>query len=232
MPGLTQDSVRRLHRQLKRAERGEFNNPPRRGNPHVPRDPHPRVVMLLEDCASGDRAECAVLVEVESTETQIVGFLGQPVSGTFKLSFDGQQTEALAYDVTAEQMQTALGALSSISPGDVIVEMGPGASVGNRGIYRWLVSFTGQYEGSNVSELVATNVDLLVEGAFESADALIEVRSLPDLEDTGETIDCLCVVPLPTAVTLHAGAIAIAVFVPSFGYVFNAVECRDCEIAY
>lgn len=230
MPGLTTSTVRRIHRQVRRAEHGEFNNPPRGRSEHVPRDPRPRVVMLLEDCQSGDRAECAVLVEVESTETQIVEILGRPVSGTFRLRFDGEQTEAMPYGVTAAEMQYALEALPNINPGDVIVEIGPEASVGGRAIYRWLISFTGQYDSQDVAELIPVNVDLLVEGAFSTADAVIEVRSLPDLEDTGETLSVLCVVPLPTSIVLHAGSVAIALPIPSFGYCFTAIECRDCEL--
>lgn len=224
MPELGRKSITRLHRQLKRAEGGEFNNPPRRGSGHQPRDAKPRVVMLLEDCASGDRAECAILVEVASTETQIVEIVGTPLSGTFTLAFNGQVTEALPYDVTAEEMQAALEGLDGINPGDVIVEIGPSAGVNGFSVYRWLVSFTGQYNAQDVAELVAAS-SVIGEGDVADVDLEVGVRSLPDVEDTGDTLDVLCATPLPEAVVIPAGAIGVALFVPTFGYCLVTAEC-------
>ena len=229
MPGIGNDTLRRLSTQLRRAERGEFDREPLRSKKHVPKSGPPRVVMLLEDCESGDVAECAILIEVESTETQIVEIQGTPTAGTFMLEFQGERTTALSYDITAAQMQAELEALGSINPGDVIVEMGPGASLGSRKIHRWLVSFTGQYEGNDVAEMIPRNVDLTIQGWSVDVEAIIEVRSLPDLEDTGDTLRAKCVVPLPPGITIHAGAIGLALPVPSFGYCLWAIECFDCD---
>lgn len=228
---LTERSVQRLETQLLRAEGGEFDNPPRRRQRNGRRDPTPRVVMLLEDCDSGGRAESAILVEVESTESQILEIVGSPLSGTFTLEFDGETTEALDFDTTAEDLQEALESLANITPGDVLVELGPGAQTGSRVIYRWLIHFTGQYESEDVPELVPT-ATITGQGAFSTVSLEMNVRSQPDLEDTGETLSALCVVPLPTGMTIEAGSIGIALPVPSFSYCLVAVECRDCGTYY
>lgn len=225
-------SIRRTQRQLLRAEGGEFDNPPRKTDLRHWRDPSPRVVMLLEDCQSGDRVEAAILIEVESTETQLVEICGNPLSGTFKLEFDGQTTDALDYDITAEDLQEAMEALANINSGDVVVELGPGAELGDNVIYRWLIHFTGQYDNASVPAIMPTAVSISGQGLSSIVDLAVEVRDQPDLEDTGDTLEVLCVVPLPPGVTIWAGNIGIALPVPSFGYCLVAAECRDCEAPY
>lgn len=229
---LTEFSAQRLETQLLRAEGGAFDNPPKRSTRKPRREPTPRVVMLLEDCESGDRAEAAILVEVESTETQLVEVCGTPYSGTFKLQFDEETTAELAYNITAEDLQEALEELDNIDPGDVRVEMGPGSETGDDVIYRWLIHFTGQYEGEDVPELVPTEVDIQGQGAFSIVRLDVEVRSRPDLEDTGDTLNALCVVPLPPGMKIYAGSIGVVLSVPSFGYCLITVECHDCGAYY
>ena len=128
MPSLTDRSILRIQRQVLRAEGGEFDPPPGTGARRRRRDPTPRVVMLLEDCQSGERALAAILIEVQRTETQIVGFCGTPLSGTFALRFDGQTTADIAYNATAAEVQAALESLDNINPGDVRVEFGPSSA--------------------------------------------------------------------------------------------------------
>lgn len=50
--------------------------------------------------------------------------------GTFTITYSGQTTSALAFNITANDMQTALVALSNVAPGDVTVTGGVGASGG------------------------------------------------------------------------------------------------------
>lgn len=50
--------------------------------------------------------------------------------GAFTITWGGQTTSNLAYNISAADMQTALEALSNINPGDVVVTGGPGASGG------------------------------------------------------------------------------------------------------
>lgn len=82
-------------------------------------------------------------------EQQTITLTGTPSGGTFTLTFSGQTTSSLAYNVSASTLQTALEALSNIAPGDVTV-------TGNAG-GPWLVTFTGTYAGTNVAEMTATS---------------------------------------------------------------------------
>ena len=51
--------------------------------------------------------------------------------GTFTITYDGQTTSALAYDISAADMETALDALSNIADGDVEVTGWPWDAGGN-----------------------------------------------------------------------------------------------------
>lgn len=229
MPTLSERFLRRLGRMLIAFERGELTPPPKGRPPHKGESPRPRIVMALDDCPSGARVDCGVLVEIASTETQLVEICGTPTGGTFKLTFDGQTSEEIAYNATAAQLQTALENLSNINAGDVVVEIGPGASLGSSKIYRWLIHFTGQFAGEDVPELIAQSA---VDGENylgEDITLEVEVASQPDLEDTGETLPVKCAIPLPPGQMIHAGSIGLAVHVPTHRYCFAAVECRDCE---
>lgn len=225
---LTEFSAQRLETQLLRAEGGAFDNSPKRATRKPRREPTPRVVMMLEDCESGGRAEAAILVEIESTETQLVEIDGSPLSGTFKLQFDEATTATLDYNITAEDLQAALEDLDNINPGDVLVELGPGSESGDDVLYRWLVHFTGQFEGEDVPELVPVEVSIRGQGAFSIVNEEVNVRSQPDVEDTGDTLNALCVVPLPPGMRIYAGNLGVVLSIPTFGYCLIAVECRDC----
>lgn len=67
------------------------------------------------------------------------------IAGDFTLTVSSQTTSAIAFDATAEDIQTALEALSSVDPGDVEVTGGPihEAPV--------LIEFKGQYRSTSVS---------------------------------------------------------------------------------
>ena len=68
--------------------------------------------------ADGQPADMPLYAIPRSEE---IHFASQPTSGTWSLSFNGQTTGALAYNISASALQTALNSLSSIS--------GVGASV-------------------------------------------------------------------------------------------------------
>lgn len=55
-----------------------------------------------------------------------IDFTGTVTGGNYDVTIDGQTALAIAYNATAAQVQTALEALSNVSPGDVIVTGGPG----------------------------------------------------------------------------------------------------------
>lgn len=70
---------------------------------------------------------------------------GAPTGGTFVLNYSGQATGAIAYNATAAVVQTALEALTTVGPGDIIVSGGPGPSA----------AYTFNFAGSLAQEDVA-----------------------------------------------------------------------------
>lgn len=73
-------------------------------------------------------------------------------AGTWTLTYSGQTTAPLAFDITGVNLQAALVALSAFGAGDVAVT-GDGP---------YTVTFTGVYKDSNVPQLVAASIDLSV----------------------------------------------------------------------
>jgi hypothetical protein len=78
-------------------------------------------------------------------------------SGTYKITFDGEQTAAIAFNALAAAVQAALEALPNINPGDVVVTGGVGAAGGGT---PYTLTFGGQYLGKNVPAITAQDVDL------------------------------------------------------------------------
>lgn len=85
------------------------------------------------------------------TATAILGgnaevqqIVSDATGGTFTITFSGQTTSALAWNVSVSALQTALEALSNIAPGDVSVTGAPG---------NWTVRFSGAYANTNVGQM-------------------------------------------------------------------------------
>lgn len=97
-------------------------------------------------------------------------------SGTFKLTYSGQQTSALQYNATAAQVQAALEALSNIAPGDVLVTGGPGDIQGSE---PYVITF-------------------LADGALAASDTGVTAQDV-DLANTGRVDITRTVVGGPTA---------------------------------
>ena len=73
--------------------------------------------------------------------------------GTFRLTFNGQTTEPIAYDASGSELQSALVLLRLLDQGDVFVTRAtPGAP--------WIVTFVGRVGGRNQPDITATSVDL------------------------------------------------------------------------
>jgi hypothetical protein len=84
-------------------------------------------------------------------EVQTVTITGTPTGGTFRLTWNGQQTAVIAYNATAATVQAALEALSNIGVGNVSVTGGPGPGT------PYVVTFVGQFASENVSQMTATH---------------------------------------------------------------------------
>lgn len=72
--------------------------------------------------------------------------------GTFKLTFSGKQTAAIAEAATAKAVREALEALDNINPGDVEVTGADGGP--------FTITFVGQYADKNVPQMTADGAAL------------------------------------------------------------------------
>lgn len=83
-------------------------------------------------------------------------------SGNFTVTYAGQTTASLAFDVSAAAFTTAMDNLSNLAPGDVVVTGGPGDSGGTT---PYVLTFGGTLAGTNVAEVTCASVDLAGGGA-------------------------------------------------------------------
>jgi hypothetical protein len=82
------------------------------------------------------------------------------LGGSFRLSFGGYTTAAIPHDATGGEVASALEALSTVDSVDVY-RVGPT----DQGGYNWTVTYTSDYNGADLPEMVATYVDLTGSGA-------------------------------------------------------------------
>jgi hypothetical protein len=90
---------------------------------------------------------------MSGNEVQRLTIQDNATGGTFKVTFGGQETAAIVYNVTASAFQTALEALSSIGAGNVLV------TAVSAGVYD--IEFTGALGQTNVALLVVSDNSLL-----------------------------------------------------------------------
>jgi hypothetical protein len=93
-----------------------------------------------------------------------VSFAVDGTSGTWTISFDGETTAALAFDITAANLKLALEALSNVDVDDFTVTGGPGDSGGTTP-YIVTASATGQYADQNIPNM--TDADSLSGGGAD-----------------------------------------------------------------
>lgn len=87
-------------------------------------------------------------------EVQTIVLTGTPTGGTFTITFDGEETDDIAFNATAAEVQAALEALPTIGEGNVTCTGGPlpGTVV--------TITFSGQLSGLPVDEITATTTSL------------------------------------------------------------------------
>lgn len=90
-----------------------------------------------------------------TNEQQTITIVGSPSGGTFTLTFAGQTTAAIAYNATANAIEEALEALSTIGAGNISVI---GASPA------FTVEFIGELANTNVAEMTADGASLTGDG--------------------------------------------------------------------
>lgn len=120
------------------------------------------------------------------SEQQTVTITGTPTGGTFRLTFNGQQTGTIAFNAPSSAVQTALQALSTIGSGNATVTGGPGPGTA------YVVTFTGTLAMTNVSVMTAassftggssptTTVTVSVEGVSASPASVVTTTTRPTL---------------------------------------------------
>lgn len=104
---------------------------------------------------------------------------GTPTTGTFTLTFNGETTDAIAYNASATDVRDALLALDAFESGDVTVTGGPLPST------PVVITFGGLYAGQNVAAITTTDNGLdqsASTGITETtpgADAVVDVAAVP-----------------------------------------------------
>jgi len=82
------------------------------------------------------------------------------ITGSFRLSYQGYTTTSIPYDATSGEVASALESLSTIDTIHVRRD-GPTHQAG----YNWTVTFTSNYNGANLPQLIPTYADLGGNGA-------------------------------------------------------------------
>ena len=95
------------------------------------------------------------------------------LGGTFRLSFGGYTTASIPHDATGGEVA---GALEGLSPVDsvVVLRLGPD----DQGGYNWTVTFTSDFNGGNIEEMVPVYNDLEGRGAAATVHTLRDGNEL------------------------------------------------------
>lgn len=216
----------------------DWDNQPLQNRP-LPKVPEPQsafqfpvVVALLEDAYAGFPVWAELLRAESATETQLVSLVGYAAPGAlqsqFKLGFtapgDNQTTEwtaTLQGDATADTVQAALEALPSIDPGDVIVMLGQMSYFGGtQQTFRWIVRFQGKFLGQTIPLLQTEEIG---DDIYSDSMVVEEVQ----VETTGQAIQVRTVIPVGVPTPLRRGCICACLWMPGWGWVIVAAECRD-----
>lgn len=108
----------------------------------------------------------APVVGVDDVADEVQHIQVKATGGEFTVTFDGETTAKVAWNVSAANLQTALLALPQLDAGDVVVTGGPGDE---KGTTPYVLTFGGAYEGINVPEVTADDEKLTIGEAAGSA---------------------------------------------------------------
>lgn len=204
------DVVRRVERMPQGTQTPPDNLPPINY-------PAPYCVMLLEDCEQWETVEAAVLLKVETPDSQIIDFTCAVLGGdeTFTITIDGETTEPIALPATTAAVQAAIDALG----------LGPAGAIRATGaVDRVIIELTGQYTGEGI---ISATGDGVVDADGASVDATIKLSA--SLIDSGERINVFSNIPHPAdKPVIKAGAIGNTKWIWTFGHCIDAIECRTC----
>lgn len=204
-------------------KRGRLTNPtaPRPGSRRQQPGRPPIRVILLEDLPRDGQAEAALTARETTTEIQQVKLRGRVISGTFKLTFEGETTENIQYDATADELRDALLALDAFGEADLEVSKpAPGF---------WLVSFVGKYLTQDDIELM-TATATFEEDLDDLKGPVVTVTERTIWEDTGETETVHEMLEVYDPTPLNQGSIALGQWYPGIGYGVHAAKPLDFSL--
>lgn len=99
-----------------------------------------------------------------TNEVQTITPSATPASGTFKLKFEGFETAALARNVSAANMQTALNGLPSIGSGGVAVGLADGV---------YTVTFSGANMAKRAQPLISVVENSVLDSSEDAVDLVV-----------------------------------------------------------
>lgn len=105
------------------------------------------------------------VLETAYNEIQTISFSALPASGTWKLTFDGQETTALAHNANAAAILAALEALSNIAPGDV--------TVAGDYVAGFIITFLATYAATDV-DMLEVSENTLEDSGTDPVDVTVE----------------------------------------------------------
>lgn len=105
-----------------------------------------------DDGKVGPYAPGTPVAAVDEVQTMTI----DATAGTYTFGFDGETT-VLTFDDTAAAITTQLETMSNVDPGDIVVTGGPGDSGGTT---PYVITFGGQYAGTDVPLCTAVDIDL------------------------------------------------------------------------
>lgn len=137
----------------------------------------PYLIEFIGDLAEIDVEEVTAtnvsLVHTNEVQRVTVDATG----GTFTLTYSGQTTSALAFDISNTDLKTALEALSNIATDEVAVSGGPGAAGGGT---PYTITFQNGLGSTNVAQMTS-NAGSLTGGAGTAAVTTITAGVAPSI---------------------------------------------------
>ncbi len=118
-----------------------------------------------------DASKVFVIADPSQNEQQLVTYISGAANETFKLSFGGQTTAALAYDAAAATVETAFEGLSTVGAGNGTITGSAGGP--------WTIEFTGDLAAADQDLVTASEVGVTeIQTITYSGNAATDVYTL------------------------------------------------------
>ncbi|MGB8168262.1 MAG: hypothetical protein WCF18_12265, partial [Chthoniobacteraceae bacterium] len=156
---------------------------------------------------SGDATSATLDLAEGTDEVVTIALTGTVTGGTFKLTFDGNSTDPIAWDANFEDVQNALARVKGIDSGDISVTQ---ATDGGP----WVITFRGKAGGMDQNAITATSIDLTGTtpgiGATNTTQGAVATNTLAKIQKAeifgSLGADLLDASGFSGSVTLHGGA--------------------------